>query len=439
MSPTCLKASLIRSDLSSCVGLILLTVAGCTPKVSETATPAESAKPTAVAVQAAEVALTTLHPTLDLVGSIVAIPEKTAVISPQLGGWVNKLNVVAGQSVVQGDALVDLDTRSAEIALQRAKAVVAEKKAAVDRLKRGYLPEEIAAARQDAANAQATVDGLRNELTALKELLDRNEISSVIYDTKSKALESAEAAMAAAVERAKLLEAGTRPEMIAEAQALLDAAQADVEQAQLALQWCSITSPIDGIVVQLLARQGQFFDKAVPLVKIIDLSAVFVQLRIPSHDFARVTRGSQVEVRLDSLPAQVFPGTIERISGEADPLTGNLVVFALVKNTDQLLRPGLSCHALISLPPIKDALVVPISAVADLSGTPVVTVIRDSKAFETKVVLGTETKEIVQVLHGLTKGDLVATAGGTGLPQGCPVKVVADLSTVMNDAESIEP
>jgi RND family efflux transporter MFP subunit len=300
-------------------------------------------------------------------------------------------------------------------------------------LKRGYLPEEIAAARQDAANAQATVDGLRNELTALKDLLDRNEISSVIYDTKSKALESAEAAMAAAQERAKLLEAGTRPEMIAEAQALLDAAQADVEQAELALQWCSITSPIHGVVVQLLARQGQFFDKAVPLARIIDLSEVFVQLRIPSRDFAKVTLGSQVEVSLDSLLAQKFHGTIERISGEADPLTGNVVVFALVKNTDRLLRPGLSCHAQVSLPAITNSLVVPIAAVADHSGTTVVTVIRDGKAYETVIEIGTKTQESVEVVKGLSNGELVATAGGTGLPEGCPVKVVADLSAARTD------
>ena len=67
--------------------------------------------------------------------------------------------------------------------------------------------------------------------------------------------------MASARERVKLLEAGTRPEMIAEAQGLLDAAKADLEQAKAHLEWCSITSPIDGVVVQLLARKGQFFDR----------------------------------------------------------------------------------------------------------------------------------------------------------------------------------
>ncbi len=137
----------------------------CTPAAPEASTDDRQtpAQPTvSVRVAAAEIA--TLHPVLNLVGTIVAIPEKTAVISPQLGGWVSKLDVVEGQSVSVGERLVELDPRSAQVAVQRAEATVSEKAAAVKRLKSGYLPEEIAGARQDARNAAASVDGLQNEL-----------------------------------------------------------------------------------------------------------------------------------------------------------------------------------------------------------------------------------------------------------------------------------
>ncbi len=188
------------------------------------------------------------------------------------------------------------------------QGVVDEKTAAVKRLQRGYLPQEIAGARQDVDKAAATVEGLRNALNALKGLLDRREISAVLYETKAKAVKSAEAAQASAEERLKLLEAGTRPEMIDEAQGLLDAAKADLEQAQLNLQWCSIISPIDGVVVQLLARRGQFFDRAIPLATVMDLSKVFVQLRIPSRVFGKVRVDTPVDVELTSLPGRVFHG-----------------------------------------------------------------------------------------------------------------------------------
>jgi membrane fusion protein (multidrug efflux system) len=116
---------------------------------------------------------------------------------------------------------------------------------------------------------------------------------------------------------------------------------------------------------------------------------------------------------------------VERISGEADPLTGNVIVFAAVKNEGLMLRPGLSCEAKVALQPVEHALAVPVQAIADRSGAPVVTVIREGKAHEIEVETGTETDEFVQVLKGLHAGDVVATEGGYGLPDGCPVKIVA--------------
>ncbi len=399
----------------------LALMAGCVRGSASDEAVGEAAPPP-VPVEAAKARRTTLRPELILVGTIVAIPEQTAMVSPQLGGWVEKLAVVAGQKVKAGDLLVQLDSRTAHTDVLRAKAIVAEKESALKRLRRGYLPQEIETARQDRDRAKAAVDGLRPELAALDDLLKRREISSVAYETKAKNLKAAEAALASADAHLKLLEEGTATELIDEAKSLLDVAKADLEHANLTFQWCSITSPIDGVVVQLQAHQGQFFDRAVPLATIIDLSDVFVQLRIPSRAFAQVRHGAKVSVQVDSLPGRSFAGTVARISGEADPLTGNVVVFASVKNDDGLLRPGLGCQAQVLLPDVPEALAIPVAALADKSGTPVVTLIRDGKAYETEVQTGTETLEFVQIVKGLSDGDLVSTAGGYGLPEGCPVR-----------------
>ena len=418
--------SLFPASCSSLLTSVVLLIAGCSGDVPGNGKTPDSSDLPRVRVQVAKATRVTLRPTLELVGAIVPIPERTAVISSQLGGWVQKLDAVEGETVHAGDLLVELDPRSARTAIQRAKAVVAEKEAVVRRLQRGYLPQEIAGARQDADKAAATVKGLQNELTALKDLLDRREISAVLYKTKAEALKSAEAALASAEERVKLLEAGTRPEMVDEAQGLLDAAKADLQQTQLNLQWCSISSPIDGVVTQLLARRGQFFDRAVPLATVMDLSVVFVQLRIPSRDFGKVQAGTPVEIQLTSLPGRLFHGQVSRISGQADPLTGNVVVFASIKNEDCVLRSGLSCQARVWLPAIDDVLAVPVAAVADHSGTPVVTVIRDGKAYEVEIETGAEARELVEIRQGLSPGDAVATAGGYGLPDGCPVQITAE-------------
>jgi multidrug efflux pump subunit AcrA (membrane-fusion protein) len=403
--------------------LVVFAMTGC-GEVSSTDEEVADAPTQPVPVQAVAARLTTLQPELNLTGTISAVPERTAMVSPQQGGWVRQLAVVEGQTVKAGDLLVQLDPRAAQTDLGRAKATVAEKAAALKRLERGYLPQEIEQARKDRDKAQATADGLRQELVALEDLLQRQEISPVAYQSKAKAAAAAQAALASADAHLRLLEQGTPPETMDEARAQLEVAKADLERAQLTLEWCSITSPIDGVVVQLIARQGQYFDQAAPLARVMDLSRVFVQLRIPSRHFAEVQTGTAVVVELDSLPGRTFQGSVERISGEADPATGNVMVFAAIENTDGLLRPGLSCQARVSLPEIPDAIAVPIEAVADNSGRAVATVIRDGKAFETEVQTGVEAQNLIQIVQGVAAGDLVATVGGYGLPQGCPVQIV---------------
>lgn len=420
-----LRALVCRALLPACAAL-LICLAGCS-KAPE-AEPAEASLPTKpVPVEAVKAERLTLRPALDLIGTIVAIPERTAVVSSQLGGWVERVEAVEGQHVYQGDKLVLLDARSAEADVERTKAVVAEKQAVLARLKRGSLPEEVEAARQDRDKARAAMEGFRAEASALDDLRKRNEVSKVQWESRQKALEQARAALASAEARLKLVEAGSPREIIDEAQAFLAAAKADLQHAQLTVGWCTVTSPIEGVVVHQLARQGQFFDRAAPLATIMDLSQVFVQLRIPSAEFMKIHVGTPVDAEIGIETPLALHGAVSRISGDAEAMTGNVIVFADLKNDGGRLRPGMSCHAQVWLPEITRALAIPVAAVADHDGTPVATVIRNGQAHEVTIKLGARTPELVQVIGGIADGDIVATLGGYGLPDGCPVQIVKDL------------
>src|SRR5207249_3474517 len=103
--------------------------------------------------------------------------------------------------------------------------------------------------RKDRDKAQAMMEGLRGEVEALDDLRERNEFSPVRYETQLKAFKAAEAALASADAHLKLLEEGTPKELIDEAQGFLDSALADLRHAQLSVDLCTITSPLDGIVV----------------------------------------------------------------------------------------------------------------------------------------------------------------------------------------------
>ena len=105
--------------------------------------------------------MTTLRPSVDLIGMLVALPECTTTVSPQVGGWVQKVLVVEGATVQAGDELVLLDTRLADVAVAKAQAAVAEKEATLARLKRGYLPQELEIARYEVEKCRETADSLR--------------------------------------------------------------------------------------------------------------------------------------------------------------------------------------------------------------------------------------------------------------------------------------
>ena len=381
-----------------------------------------------VPVEAVKVKVATLRPTLDLVGTLVVLPERSTVISPQIGGWIQKVVVVEGAKVGKDDEVVLLDSRLAQADVAKAEASVAEKQATLARLKRGYLPQEIEAAKQEVHKCDEEADSIGRELAAVEPLWKKKEVPDLQYQKIVASQRAAEAAQAAAQAHLDLLLAGTPPEEIAEADSRLAMAKAELTTARLNLDLCRITSPIAGTVTRLFARQGAFAERSVPLMNVDDLSRLLMQVRIPSRHMAEVTSGARVEVNVTSYPGQTFSGTVARISGEADPATGDVDAFVEIANEKELLRPGLACRAKLWLPEMSGMLVIPLTAVADHAGTPVVTVVEDGKAREVEIALGTQTEDQAEVTRGLAEDQWVVTEGGYGLPDGCPVKIVSNLA-----------
>jgi len=403
--------------------IVVFTLGGCKRGTSEEHGEEDSLPKEPVPVRAFQARQSNLKPSIDVVGSLVAIPERMTSVSPQIAGWIQTIRVVEGDRVRKGEELLHLDPRMAEADLAKNSAAVKEKAAIVERLKRGPRSEEIEMARHDAHKAQIAMQALHGEVAALKSLRASNEVSAVQFRKTESLLQVAEAECASVAAKLKLLQAGTRPEEIAEAEACLEAAQAERATAKLSVELCKVTSPLDGTITQLAARQGMYVDRTATLATIVDLSQVFLQIRVPSAYLATVHVGAKVDVQVTSLPEKTYQGTIARISGQADAATGNVDALALVGNQDGLLRPGLACRGRLWLPELANVLAVPVAVIADHAGTSVVTVIRDGKAHEIEVKLGLKTEDQVQILQGLLPGDWVVTEGGYGLPENCPVRV----------------
>lgn len=396
----------------------LILLMGCGAPSDEQADIEREVPVTAVTVQPQ-----TMRPTLDLIGTLMAVPERTALLTSQVSGQITQVNVVEGQAVTAGEPIALIDSRLIEAELGKAQAALAEALANLSMLEKGPLPEEIEAARQDMRTASASASGRRAKLKALEELRDHNEISEVQYSVARSAMNEADAMVGAASQRLKMLEQGTRTESIAEAQAKVAAAESEVAARMLNVALCSITAPIDGTVAQLPIRQGTYVETPAVLGTIMDLSAVFARVSVPSENLAALREGAVSTVTCEAAGVKNVSGTLARIAKEANVGSGNIDAFIEVPNAEGMLRPGLNCRVRISLPEIPDALAVPMSALADRNGIAVVTVARDGKAYETPVEIGVRTNEMVQITAGISANDVVVTEGGYGLPDGCPLRI----------------
>ena len=402
----------------------IATLVGCRHSTEDPGTDDALSKPALVRVATATVI--TLRPSMDLIGTVTPIPERTAEVSTQIDGKIARVAVVEGQIVQAGDLLIQLDSRLAETRLASVRAAEQRASAALDKLENGPRKEELEAARQNARQSSAIARSLRAKLEALLPLHENGDVSDVEYGQVHAQVEAAEAESSAVGARVRLLEAGTRPEDIAAAEAELAAAQAEVAAAELSVEFCAVKSPIDGVVAELSARSGASVSPSNMLASVVDTSELFVRVRIPSARFAHVGCGAPADVWIGSDGNAAIRGSVARLSPLADAASGAVDASVSVSNNDNAFCPGLSCRVRIWLPELANTLVIPVAAVADRNGSVVVTVIRDNKAYEQPVQLGVTTRDYAQVLDGLTSGDVVATEGGYGLPEACPVQVTHD-------------
>lgn len=374
-----------------------------------------------VHVVVATVGISTLHPSTDAMGQIVPIPEQSAVIVAQQSGVVSQVLIVEGDWVKQDQVIAELDTRIITAERNKAQATLEAVNANLLQYEHGTRIEEIATAKDLYSQAAADIAAKRAKVDALKPLIARGELSEVRIQQAKSELEAAQANAEANRSRLELLEAGTREESIAEARARAREAEAELQIRQLALDMCSIRSPIDGTITSLPIRLGAKLDAQATVASVVNTTDLFVQVRIPAANVSSLDKDRSAEVWVADQSESPIEGVFERAAGAADPSTGDISVFLKVANPDGALKIGMACRARIFLAPAPDVITVPITAISDSGGTSVVTIVRDEKAYEVPVTIGVRTDEYVQVLDGLEVGDLVTVENGYSLPEGYPV------------------
>jgi multidrug efflux pump subunit AcrA (membrane-fusion protein) len=403
--------------------LVLCGAAGCHKESSAAAESGDSARP-AVPVQTARVVRTTLRPSIDLIGTVVADPERMATLCARISAPVEELGALEGTHVEAGNVVVRQSREKVEADRVKAAATADESRAALTRLVAGPREQEVEVARKEVERAEVTVESARSKLDAIRTLHQRKEAPDRQLEEAQRALKTTEAERTASEARLRLLELGPRKEQIAEAEAHLAIAQADLAATQLQCDWAEVKSPIDGEVVELKARRGMQVDPGAALATVVDMTEVQVQARLPAARLAEVRSGMASEVRSDAMPGRPLEGRVFRLAYQGDEQAGDIPIWFTVSSPDKELRLGMVVQVRVYTAEIPDALVIPEQAVADQNGVAVATIVENGASKTVMMKLGTRAAGLVQVLEGLNEGDEVTTEGGYGLPPGTPVVVV---------------
>ena len=316
-----------------------------------------------VAVEAVTVRKMALRDDADAVGSLKS--RQSVMLRPEVGGRITQLNFQDGQRVRRGQVLVQLDDQLPRAQIQQSQA--------------------------ELSIAQA--NHKRNQ-----ELVAQGFISQRSVD---------------------------------ESAANLEVAQAKLALAQATAQRLKIVAPFDGIAGIRGVNVGDYLKDGADIVNIEDLDAVYVDFRLPERLQSKVRPGQTAQVTFDALPGVRYAALVQAISPQIDADGRAIAVRGCIDNRRLQLRPGMFARVTTVFSERSDARVVPEEAIVPDGSSPYVLKVVEGKEPGSKVTrrtpvqLGVRSPGWVEVLDGLSAGDLVVTAGQQRIRKdGTEVRVV---------------
>ena len=229
--------------------------------------------------------------------------------------------VQEGDRVQRGQVLARLDSSRLEPQVAQAEARVAARRHAVERLRNGSRPEEIAQARANVASAKADATNARGQYERLETLAHNSAgrgVSQQDLDNAKAALDVAEAKLAVNQKVLDLAIVGARKEDIGQAEAELRADEAQLAFLRQELADIQLVAPIDAVVRTRLMEPGEMASpqKSVFLLAITDPK--WVRAYVAEPDLGKLHTGMTASVVVDSFPDRRFEGWVGFISPVAE-------------------------------------------------------------------------------------------------------------------------
>jgi multidrug efflux system membrane fusion protein len=314
---------------------------------------------------------------IDEIGRTTA--REMVAIRPQASGQITGIHFKDGADLHKGDLLFTIDPRPYQAALDQAKATLAQAKASLQ---------------------------LANSDWVRYQSLDPRSISRADYDAKKNA--------------------------VAVDEALLEAGAASIETAAVNLEYCTIRSPIDGLAGQHLVDLGNVVtaDSNTVLLTIQRMDPIYADFTVNENDLTQVRHylalGTlKVEVRSPSDQDHPRDGDLTFLDNAVQDGTGTVKLRGTVGNADRKFWPGQFVNVRLVLQVIKNAVLVPASAIQLAQAGSYVYVVHDDNTAEARPVqVGQRQADRVVIDKGVAAGEKIVTAGQMLVFPGRPVTVV---------------
>ena len=385
-------------------------------------------------------------------------PKRSVNISAETMGKVVGLNVNEGDTVKQGQFLLQIDPRNLQTAVDSREASLAASRSSIEETKK---------------NRDTVTITLKNQMESLRrtsELFKNGLITKADMDNAQAAVNSTNSQLTEIAQR--ILTAETR----------LKNDQANLETAKYDLNKVRLVSPIAGIVTKRNIEEGETVvvgtmnNAGTVLLTIADMSVIEAEVEVDETDIPNVTVGQAAKIKIDAFTDRSFRAKVTEVGNSPIATAGattratNFKVVVQLEETIPEVRPGFTCTAEITTATREKAIAVPIQAttvremVLDASGTIVrepvdptkgasarrttvvtelkpgqtrkeiegVFIIKDGKSVFMPLKVGIAGDKFFEVLTGIKDGDEVITgpfASVRGMKDGDLVKVAAPNST----------
>ncbi len=326
----------------------------------------------------------------DFVGQIYGLQD--VPIRARVEGYLTGIHFQEGRSVKKGQLLYTIDSQPFEA--------------------------EVASMQNKVAEARTYLVNAESELERYKPLAEINAVSKSDLDRAQASRDAAEASW--------------------------QAAQANLEMAQINLGYCTIRSPIDGLIGKTQATDGEFVGREpnpVILNEVSRVDSVTIEFFLTEAEYLIVAReylspdnerteyGPKEKENLTLILADgsiyQHRGTVEFIDRNVDATTGSILVQASFPNPEGLLRPGMFARIRLDFDTVEGGILVPQRCVKELQGQYSVFVVGDDNVVqERQIETGTRINDLWLITSGLDADDKVVIDGLQKVATGMPITPV---------------